>query len=201
MYENFSLIKNNLMQNAYLYFIFFIGLMVIINYFYKIKYFSITELIGFHWSIYKNDDNKIPKIILFNLIVIPFIISVGLAIITPVNDGNILEKTLVVFSIFISMLFTILAILINFAFQKKEDVVEQTEKDLRVLVKETYYTIMYEILKAISIVLMCFINSFFTSDIKVNLIYSIIFYYLIITFILNLGTVMRRIFRIFEHKL
>lgn len=200
MYNFIVSIVSNFKQNSFIYILVVFTIIVILNICFETNFSNIKDIIKGHWNIFRNSKGKIPLIILINYIFFPILISIGVSILVPVND-DILDKTLVIYSILLTMLFTTLTLLTNFCFQVKNEKIPQNEIDLRVLVKETYYTVMYEILKALIIILLCFINSYFKSNVYVFYLYSFIFYYIIITFILNLGIVMRRIFKIFDNKL
>ena len=66
------------------------------------------------------------------------------------------------------------------------------------LLKEIYYSIMFEILLSVGILIMCFVEIFSK---KYSFISSIIIYYLTFTLLMNLFMVLKRIFNVIDYDI
>ena len=66
------------------------------------------------------------------------------------------------------------------------------------LLKETYYSIMYEILNSIIILIICFVELFSK---KYFWISSLIIYYLVFTLLMNLFMLLKRIFKVIDNDM
>ena len=66
------------------------------------------------------------------------------------------------------------------------------------LLKETYYSIMFEILISVVILIMCFVEIFSK---EYSFFSSIIIYYLTFTLLMNLFMVLKRIFNIIDYDI
>ena len=171
-------------------------IIVIINKFSRVNYFNFKDIIYNHFSIFRNDKSgKIPFVILIDIIFLPIFLSICFSMIEPVSN-ILIERTLVVFSILTSMLFTVLALLINLI---PAQIVNQNDMDLKITIKETFYTLMYEILLAIIIIFICYIIEYIPAYlVKIG---STIFYFFLFSFISGLLVVIRRFYKILNSKM
>ena len=65
----------------------------------------------------------------------------------------------------------------------------------RKILKETYYSIMFEILISISVLILCFVGLFARQYYK---IYGIVLYYLVFVLLTNLFMVLKRIYKVID---
>ena len=63
------------------------------------------------------------------------------------------------------------------------------------LLKDTYYSIMFEILASIILLIFCFIDLFAS---KFNVIESVIVYYMTLVILANLFIVLKKIYKVLE---
>jgi len=161
---------------------------------------NVLDIISKHMNNFRAiDTNKILKVPFFIYFILPLLLAIAIGRI-KVADTGIVENITVVLSILTSMLFTLLALLIDF----KSKVEERSRDDgprlirLKNLIKEIYYTIMFEVIISVVLLLLTFIFMFTN---QISFIISIIIYYLLFLFIFNLLIVLNRIFKIYEEIL
>ncbi len=175
-------------------------LIIIAKLLFRLDYMNVLDIISKHMNNFRAiDTNKILKVPFFIYFILPLLLAIAIGRI-KVADTGIVENITVVLSILTSMLFTLLALLIDF----KSKVEERSRDDgprlirLKNLIKEIYYTIMFEVIISVVLLLLTFIFMFTN---QISFIISIIIYYLLFLFIFNLLIVLNRIFKIYEEIL
>ena len=98
------------------------------------------------------------------------------------------------------MLFTMLTLILDMRKRIMQDESYDANKAgvSAKLLKETYYSIMFEILISIVILIMCFVEIFSK---KYSFFSSIIIYYLTFTLLMNLFMVLKRIFSVIDNDI
>lgn len=174
-------------------------ILITVKLIFKLDYMGNFEIIRYHIDNFRNkNNNKLLIIPFFIYFILPLILAIAVSRI-KVADKNIVENITVVLSILTSMLFTILALLIDFK-GKLEQRTNNGPQNIRIknLIREIYYTIMFEIIVSVLLLLLTFI---FSITDQIDYIISVIIYYLLFLFIFNLLIVLNRIFKIYEEIL
>ncbi|EQB3099724.1 hypothetical protein [Clostridium botulinum] len=175
-------------------------ILIIVKLIFKLDYMGNLEIIRYHINNFRSkNNNKLLKIPFFIYFILPLILAVAVSRI-KVPDKDIVENITVVLSILTSMLFTILTLLIDFKGKLEERTNSNGPKVIRLknLIREIYYTIMFEIIVSVLLLLLTFI---FMMTNQASYIISVIIYYLLFLFIFNLLIVLNRIFKIYEEIL
>lgn len=176
------------------YFVIYISLVILVLYALKRhnNFIDCRLIIKNHFSIFKVDRNEngeqsFLKGQIFLFFILPLFLSISVTIISRIND-TIINVITVIMTIITSMLFTVLSMFISIG---RKDSINNFNEVLR----ETYYSIAFEILLSIFILVLC-LTYLFISEIKNYLmigIFSTVIYYFCFTIILNLFIVLKRI--------
>ena len=139
-----------------------IALILIISKFgFKLNYISVVDIIENHLNCFKNSKGKILIVPIVNYMILPFLMGMATTLLEIINNDAINIITVIV-SILTAMLFTLLTMVIDMKAKIKQNP-EYFSKEAEVSEKallETYYTIMFEILISIILLLFCFFNCF-----------------------------------------
>lgn len=187
-----------IIKNPYtLIFICVIGLLIS-KFIFKVEYMNCVKIIDNHISVFNNKNGKLLLVPFFTYNILPFLMALGVNRI-KVIDSDMINIITVIISILTSMLFTLLVMLIEM--KDKIDIKKmQNANQINIMkraIKETYYTVMFEILISISVLLLSFIYLFTQ---KISCIVSTIIYYLVFLLVLNLFIVLKRIFNIIDQN-
>lgn len=163
----------------------------------KIEYLSVKDIIKNHIDCFRNSSNeKIMIVPVIDYLVIPFLIGFAAALIKGINSEIVNIVTIIV-SILTSMLFTFLGMLIDMKSKINDNpkyFSSESEISKNALI-ETYYTVMFEILVSIVLLIVCLINVFTE---LFGLMQSFLIYSLTFLLIINLMMVIKRIFRVID---
>lgn len=175
-------------------FIVFLG-----KFLFKIDYMNCFRIINKHTCVFKNTNGKllILPFIMYNIV--PLFIAYSVNKISIIND-DMINLITIILSILTAMLFTILVMVIDLKnkIESNNNIKASKLRVMRVLIKETYYTVMFEILICVSLLVLSFIYLFTNNT---NALISYIIYSLIFLLIFNLFIVLKRIFKIIEEQL
>lgn len=166
---------------------------------FKRKYLDCLEIVRKHLRCFRKRNGKLSKVSIFLYFVVPCLIALSLVQIR-ILDASAINILTVIISILTSMFFTLLTLILD---MKKrivyDDKYNANDANLssRIL-DETYYSIMFEILMSIIILLMCFIELF---SAKYTFVDSIVIYYLTLVLILNLFIVLKRVYKVIDFDL
>lgn len=160
-----------------------------------LNYLSIGDIVKNHINCFRNSNtNKIMIIPVVNYCVVPFLLGFSAAIIKNI-DSSIVNIITIIVSILTSMLFTLLTMVIDMK-SKINDNPDyfRTEAELskRSLI-ETYYTVMFEILISVILLVLCLFNVFTN---KFGFVQSFLIYGITFLLIINLMMIIKRIFRV-----
>ncbi|MDF2686873.1 MAG: hypothetical protein K0S55_2056 [Clostridia bacterium] len=142
-----------------------------------------------HFQIFENA--PLQKII---FIFVPLLMAIGIIDIQCV-DKDIINNLNIVISIFMSMFFAMLSVLSGMS-------VKDGNPNYNKLLKETYNTIIFEMVLCIIILMVSFVLLFmndFTKSWFLNLI-SFLIYYLLLTVLLNIFIVIKRVKFLFDNR-
>ena len=119
------------------------------------------------------------------------------AAVIKIIDSSTVNIITIIVSVITSMLFTLLAMIIDMKSKIKNDpnyYRAEAELSKQSLI-ETYYTVMFEILVAVILLILCLFNVF-TS--KFGFTQSLLIYSLTFILIINLLMIIKRIFRVID---
>lgn len=152
------------------------------------NFFDISGIFKEQFSIFK--DCKYQFIVFY---LVPALLSIGIIRIKYIDD-KIVNNLNIVLSIFVSMFFAMLSIISSFNSNRK-DLFDK-------LLKETYNSIMFEIILAIFILMLTFTFSFISGVINISVIRGLSFfiYYFTFVMLLNIFIVLKRMKALFENK-
>ncbi|MCI9453229.1 MAG: hypothetical protein HFG83_05285 [Dorea sp.] len=174
-----------------------IALILIISKFgFKLNYISVVDIIENHLNCFKNSKGKILIVPIVNYMILPFLMGMATTLLEIINNDAINIITVIV-SILTAMLFTLLTMVIDMKAKIKQNP-EYFSKEAEVSEKallETYYTIMFEILISIILLLFCFFNCFSK---KYGSIQSFLIYSLTYMLVINLMMIIKRMFRVID---
>lgn len=174
-----------------------IALILIISKFgFKLNYISVVDIIENHLNCFKNSKGKILIVPIVNNMILPFLMGMATTLLEIINNDAINIITVIV-SILTAMLFTLLTMVIDMKAKIKQNP-EYFSKEAEVSEKallETYYTIMFEILISIILLLFCFFNCFSK---KYGSIQSFLIYSLTYMLVINLMMIIKRMFRVID---
>ena len=162
----------------------------------RLDYISVIDIIKNHLNCFRNKKGKILIIPVLDYIILPFFMGAATVNLKKINDTSINIITVIV-SILTAMLFTMLTMIIDMNGKIKENpkyYSNEAEISKKALL-ETYYTIMFEILISIVLLLLCFFNCFTK---KFGNIQSFLIYSLMYLLIINLLMIIKRVFRVID---
>ena len=162
----------------------------------RLDYISVIDIIKNHLNCFRNKEGKILIIPVLDYIILPFFMGDATVNLKKINDTSINIITVIV-SILTAMLFTMLTMIIDMNGKIKENpkyYSKEAEISKKALL-ETYYTIMFEILISIVLLLLCFFNCFTK---KFGNIQSFLIYSLMYLLIINLLMIIKRVFRVID---
>ena len=161
-----------------------------------LSYISVSEIVKNHLNCFRNKKDKILIIPVFDYLIVPFFMGAATTLIKEVNNNTINVITVII-SILTAMLFTMLTMVIDMKAKiKKDPEYFSTEAQIsKKALLETYYTIMFEILVSVILLILCFFNCFTNEYGKVQ---SFFIYSLTYMIIINLLMIIKRIFRVID---
>lgn len=166
------------------------------SFIFGLHYISVLDLIKNHIKCFKNSKGKIMAVPVLNYIILPFVMGYGTVLVKEIDESTINIITLII-SVLTSMLFALLTMVIDMKSKINQNPnYYSTEAELskRSLI-ETYYTVMFEILVSIILLILCLINCFTK---KFGIFQSFLIYSLTYLLIINLLIVIKRIFKVID---
>lgn len=162
-----------------------------------LKYLSVCDIIKNHVNCFRDSKSKKYVIMpIINYLILPLLLGIAAALV-KVTDSEVINIITIIMSILTAMLFTLLTLIIDM----KSKIVgnpryySQEAEISKESLTETYYAVMFEILVAIIVLLMCLFNAFTK---KFDFWQSCVIYGLTFLFIVNLLMVIKRIFRVID---
>ncbi len=157
------------------------------------------DIIKHHMNCFRMRNGHISKISVFLYMIIPLFLAISIMQIRILDD-DVINLITVIVSILTSMLFTLLTLILDMRTRIKADC-KYNANDAYLstkLLKETYYSLMFEILNCIFILIMCFVELFVK---QYSGIMSLIIYYLIFVLLLTLFVILKRIYNVINKDL
>ena len=166
---------------------------------FKKRFLNCKAIIRKHFECFKKKDGKYSFTSIFLYFGVPCIIALALVQIRPL-DETVINILTIIISILTSMLFTMLTLILDMRKRIKQDKTYNAN-DVSIstkLLKETYYSVMFEILVSIVILFMCFIELFSQQFANIS---SCMIYYLTFVLLMNLFMVLKRIFNVIDNDI
>lgn len=169
------------------------------RYVFGLKYINCFDLIKMHILCFKKVNGKISKMAIILYFGVPLLIAVAVTQIRVIDDSAINIITIII-SILTSMFFTLLTLILDMRERVKTNTMYDASEAAisSKILKETYYSIMFEILISITILILCFIELFSKTFNKIE---SFVIYYLTFVMLINLFMILKRIFKVIERDL
>lgn len=161
-----------------------------------LNYISVVDIIKNHLKCFKNSNNKVMVVPILNYFGVPILLAI-VATMKKTIDADMINIVTIIVSILTAMLFTLLTMIIDMKSKIKDDpnyFSTQAEISKKSLI-ESYYTVVFEILVSIILLVLCLLN-FFTQSF--NHIQSFLIYALTFILIINLLMITKRIFRVID---
>lgn len=162
-----------------------------------ISYLSVTDIIKNHINCFRSTySKKIMVIPIVDYFVVPFLLGASAATI-KILDESIINIVTIIVSILTAMFFTLLSVIIEMKAKIKADPdYYRTEAEIsKKSLIETYYTVMFEILVSILLLVLCM---FFAFTQIFGRFQSFLVYSLMFLLIINLLMIIKRIFRVID---
>lgn len=162
-----------------------------------ISYLSVYDIIKNHIDCFRSTTtHKIMIVPIIDYCIMPFVLGASAVIIKELDESIINIVTIIV-SILTAMFFTLLSVIIEMKAKIKENPdYYRTEAEIsKKSLIETYYTVMFEILISIFLLVLCLL---FTFTQKFGIIQSFLVYSLTFLLIINLLMIIKRIFRVID---
>lgn len=173
--------------------------LIIGHVFFKKTYLNCFQIIKKHLECFRNTKGKYSIVSLFLYFMVPYFIAASLVQIRVIDD-EVINIVTIIISILTSMLFTMLTLILDMRKRIiKDECYDANKAGISAkLLKETYYSIMFEILISVVILIMCFVEIFSKAY---SFFSSIIIYYLTFTLLMNLFMVLKRIFSVIDNDI
>lgn len=166
------------------------------RYVFNKRYLNCFEIIQKHVKCFKKSNGAISWISIFLYFGLPILISIALLRIKTIDD-DVINMLTVIVSILTSMFFTLLTLILDMRGRVRDNKsYDGGDADLsRKILKETYYSIMFEILVSVTILIMCFVELFAE---KFNWLWSLSIYYLSFVMLTNMFMILKRIYKVID---
>lgn len=176
-----------------------IAILAIGKFFFNIRNGRCLDILKNHLNCFRKADGRIFKIAIVLYFGIPMLMAIALAMIQKIDDDAINIITIII-SILTSMFFTVLALVLDIKAKIKENTCYSASdaKIISDVLKDTYYSIMFEILVSIMLLIFCFLDLFAS---KFTVLESVIVYYMTLIVLANLFIVLKRIFKVLEQMM
>ena len=163
---------------------------------FKMKYASVSTICLNYISCFKNRNGKYLIIPLVYYFGVPFAIAF-VAVKKRRMDSEIINIVTIIVSILTAMLFTLLTMIIEMK-SKIQQNANYYSMDAYVSKRsliQTYYTVMFEILLSIIILILCLFNIFIKAY---SYVQSFLVYYLVFLLLTNLFIILKRIYKVID---
>lgn len=171
-------------------------LLVIGRLIFKMRYASVRMIISNYISCFRKQDGKlmiVPVIYYFGIpLIIAFIVVKNKRL-----DDEIINIVTIIVSILTAMLFTLLTVIIDMKSKIRQNpnyysLDAHVSNDSLI---QTYYTVMFEILLSVIILICCLFNIFVK---EYSWLQSLLVYYFVFLLLINLFIILKRIYRVID---
>ncbi|MCI8950050.1 MAG: hypothetical protein HFG49_08415 [Lachnospiraceae bacterium] len=162
-------------------------------------YLSCFSIIKHHMDCFRMENGHISKMSLLLYYFIPLLLAISLIQIRILDD-TVVNLITIIISILTAMFFTLLTLILDMRARIRTDHnYNAGDASLSTkLLKETYYSLMFEILISIAILIMCFVELFAK---QYSCCASLIIYYLVFILLLNMFMILKRIYCVINKDL
>lgn len=163
------------------------------------NYLNCFDIIKKHLNCFESRKGRMSYVSVFLYVVVPFLLAIAVVRLRNI-DADVINLLTIIISILTAMFFTLLTLILDMRGRVKNDK-EYDAGDALLsmkLLKEVYYSIMFEILLSVVILIMCFIELFTK---QFYWACSLIIYYISFVVLLNLFMVLKRIFKVIDEDL
>lgn len=163
------------------------------------KYLNCFDIIKKHLYCFETREGGISRVSIFLYFITPFFLAIAVVRIKNIDSDTINLLTIII-SILTTMFFTLLTLILDMRSRVKNDKAYNAGDALlsMKLLKEVYYSIMFEIFLSILILVMCFVELFTK---QFYWLCGLIIYYMSFVLLTNLFMVLKRIFRVIDKDL
>lgn len=161
-----------------------------------LDYICVIDIIKNHYNCFRNTRGKLVIIPIIIYSLVPFLMGYATATI-KVIDADTINLIAVIMSILTAMFFKFLAMIIDMKGKLKDNAdyfSVEAENSKKALI-ETYYTVMFEILISIVLLVICLFSGIIQ---KFEIVCSIMIYALTYLLLFNLLMIIKRIFRVID---
>lgn len=180
--------------------IFSFVIILIGRFFFKVRYTECIDILKGHFQCMKRKkDGKLSKVAIIIYYIVPFIIACALALVRVI-DNDVINVITVIISILTAMLFTVLTLILDLK-AKVNGNPQYNANDAKLIknvLRETYYSIMFELFISVILLIFCFVDLFSKSF---SVIESIILYYMTLVVFVNLLIILKSIFKVIENEM
>lgn len=169
------------------------------RFFFKIKYAECINILARHFDSIRKKNGKISKRAFAFYYIVPIFFAVSISGIRKLDD-DVLNILTVIISILTSMFFTMLTLTLETKAKISENK-KYSSSDAKLLdniLIETYYTIMFEILVSVVLLIFCFLELFAG---EYSVVSSCIIYYMTFIILINMFMVLKKIFSTIEKQI
>lgn len=166
---------------------------------FKQTYLNCFEIIKKHMECFEKNNGRISLLSIFMYFVIPCFIAIALVKIRNIDEEVINILTIIV-SVLTSMFFTLLTLILDMREKVRgNSLYNAGDAALSLkLLKDTYYSIMFEILVSVVILIICFTELFSK---QFHWIWGFLIYYLSFVLLMNLFMILKRIYKVINKDL
>lgn len=161
-----------------------------------LNYISVMDVVKNHLYCFRSTKGKLLFLPIIDYIVLPFLMGIATMEIKEIDENAINIITIIV-SILTAMLFTLLTMVVDMKGKIKcnpEYYSIEAHISKKALL-ETYYTVMFEILVSVVLLILCFFNCFTKEFGKIQ---SFLIYSLTYMLIINLLMIIKRMFKVID---
>lgn len=158
------------------------------------KYLNYFEIIHKHIGCFRKSSGKISLVSIFLYFCVPLLVAIALLMIRNI-DSDVINLLAIIVSILTSMFFTLLTLILDMRGRVRSNQ-SYNAGDAKLslnLLKDTYYSIMFEILISILILIFCFIELFAQ---QFYWLCGLIIYYMSFVMLTNLFMILKRIYKV-----
>lgn len=186
-----SFLKPDIIMLGVVFFLLVIGRLV-----FNMRYASVRIIILNYMSCFKKRDGKIMFVPIIYYFGIPLIIAL-VAVKNKRMDDEIINIITIIVSILTAMLFTLLTMIIDMKskIQQNPNYYSMDAHISKCSLIQTYYTVMFEILLSVIILILCLFNIFIK---EYSYAQSFLVYYLVFLLIIHLFIILKKIYRVID---
>lgn len=166
---------------------------------FKRRYMDCFGIIKKHLSCFRKGNGKLSRMSIFMYFIVPLFLATAVLRLRNI-DTDVINLLTIIVTILTTMFFTLLTLILDMRAKvkgSKEYDAGDAALSLKLL-KEVYYSIMFEILLSVVILIMCFVELFAK---QFYWLCGLVIYYMSFVLLTNLFMVLKRIFKVIDRDL